>query len=146
MLKFILPLILLIKFRKEWKTVQVGLFFLGFLVRVSCYHNFFLFNEGFGLGMDYIRHIMILLRVWIVSLILISRQKIENLDNFRGRFVVTNILLLLFLILTFSCIDYLIFYIRLEASLIPTLILILGWGYQPERVQAGIYILFYTLL
>jgi NADH-ubiquinone oxidoreductase chain 4 len=22
----------------------------------------------------------------------------------------------------------------------------LGWGYQPERVQAGIYLLFYTLL
>ena len=28
----------------------------------------------------------------------------------------------------------------------PTLFLILGWGYQPERVQAGIYLLFYTLL
>ncbi len=145
MLKFILPLILLIKFRKEWKTVQVGLFFLGFLTRVSCYHNFFMFNEGFGLGIDYIRYIIILLRVWIVSLILISRQKIKNLDNFRGRFVITNILLLLFLILTFSSIDYLMFYIRFEASLIPTLILILGWGYQPERVQAGIYILLYTL-
>jgi formate hydrogenlyase subunit 3/multisubunit Na+/H+ antiporter MnhD subunit len=26
------------------------------------------------------------------------------------------------------------------------LFLILGWGYQPERVQAGIYLLFYTLL
>ena len=24
--------------------------------------------------------------------------------------------------------------------------LILGWGYQPERVQAGIYLLYYTLL
>ena len=24
--------------------------------------------------------------------------------------------------------------------------MILGWGYQPERVQAGIYLLFYTLL
>jgi NADH-ubiquinone oxidoreductase chain 4 len=24
--------------------------------------------------------------------------------------------------------------------------LILGWGYQPERLQAGIYLLFYTLL
>ena len=24
--------------------------------------------------------------------------------------------------------------------------LILGWGYQPKRVQAGIYLLFYTLL
>jgi NADH:ubiquinone oxidoreductase subunit 4 (subunit M) len=30
--------------------------------------------------------------------------------------------------------------------LIPTLFLILGWGYQPERVQACIYLLFYTLL
>jgi len=29
---------------------------------------------------------------------------------------------------------------------VPTLFLILGWGYQPERVQAGIYLLFYTLL
>jgi NADH-ubiquinone oxidoreductase chain 4 len=26
------------------------------------------------------------------------------------------------------------------------LFLILGWEYQPERVQAGIYLLFYTLL
>jgi len=30
--------------------------------------------------------------------------------------------------------------------LISTLFLILGWGYQPEQVQAGIYLLFYTLL
>ncbi|WP_337232394.1 proton-conducting transporter membrane subunit, partial [Vibrio cholerae] len=28
---------------------------------------------------------------------------------------------------------------------IPTLILIVGWGYQPERIQAGVYLLFYTL-
>nr|YP_002808531.1 NADH dehydrogenase subunit 4 [Scylla olivacea]ACO07211.1 NADH dehydrogenase subunit 4 [Scylla olivacea]ADK72518.1 NADH dehydrogenase subunit 4 [Scylla serrata] len=145
MLKFMLPLILLMKFSKEWKTVQVGLFFLGFLTSVSCYHNFFMFNEGFGLGMDYISYIMILLSVWIVSLILISSQKIKNLDNFSGSFVITNILLLLFLMLTFSSMDYLMFYISFEASLIPTLILILGWGYQPERVQAGIYMLFYTL-
>jgi NADH-ubiquinone oxidoreductase chain 4 len=30
--------------------------------------------------------------------------------------------------------------------LIPTLFLILGWRYQPERVQAGIYLLLYTIL
>jgi hypothetical protein len=28
----------------------------------------------------------------------------------------------------------------------PTLFLILTWGYQPERIQAGIYLLFFTLL
>ena len=32
-----------------------------------------------------------------------------------------------------------------ESTLIPTLILIIGWGYQPERIQAGVYMLFYTL-
>lgn len=145
MLKFIIPLILLIKFKKEWKVVQVGIFFIRFLIRVKCYHNFYIFRLGFNLGMDYIGYIIVMLRVWIVSLILISSQKINNLKAFNGGFIVTNIILLLFLILTFSSIDYLMFYIRFEASLIPTLILILGWGYQPERIQAGIYILFYTL-
>jgi NADH-ubiquinone oxidoreductase chain 4 len=38
------------------------------------------------------------------------------------------------------------FYLFFERRLIPTLLLILGWGYQPERLQAGIYLLFYTLL
>ena len=145
MLKFIIPLLLLIKYNKEWKLVQVGGFCLRFILRVSCYHNFYMFNLGLGLGIDYIGYIMILLSVWISSLILTCRQKIKNLRNFNRRFILTNILLLLFLILTFSSLDYLMFYIRFEASLIPTLILILGWGYQPERVQAGIYILFYTL-
>jgi len=38
-----------------------------------------------------------------------------------------------------------IFYFFFEVSLIPTLVLIMGWGYQPERIQAGVYFLFYTL-
>jgi NADH-ubiquinone oxidoreductase chain 4 len=28
----------------------------------------------------------------------------------------------------------------------PNLFLVLGWGYQPERIQAGIYFLFDNLL
>lgn len=145
MLKFILPIILLIKFSKEWKVAQVGMFFIRFILRLHCYHNFYLFRLGFNLGIDYIRFIMIILSFWVVSLILISRQKIKKLGNFNGIFILVNIMLLAFLILTFCSMDYLIFYISFEASLIPTLILILGWGYQPERVQAGVYMLFYTL-
>jgi NADH-ubiquinone oxidoreductase chain 4 len=37
------------------------------------------------------------------------------------------------------------FYFLFEASLVPTLMIILGWGYQPERLQAGIYIIIYTI-
>jgi NADH-ubiquinone oxidoreductase chain 4 len=47
---------------------------------------------------------------------------------------------------TFRRIGLLSFYIFFKSRLIPTLLLILGWGYQPERVQAGIYLLLYTLL
>jgi NADH-ubiquinone oxidoreductase chain 4 len=37
------------------------------------------------------------------------------------------------------------FYTFFELSLIPILLIILGWGYQPERLQAGLYMMLYTL-
>jgi len=46
---------------------------------------------------------------------------------------------------TFFIQDLLYFYFFFECSLIPTLIIIVGWGYQPERLQAGLYFIFYTL-
>jgi len=38
------------------------------------------------------------------------------------------------------------FYIRFEFVVIPTFVLILGWGYRIERFQARLYMLFYTLV
>lgn len=37
------------------------------------------------------------------------------------------------------------FYVIFEATLIPTLIIITRWGNQAERLNAGVYFLFYTL-
>nr|QCS25063.1 NADH dehydrogenase subunit 4 [Lactiforis takii] len=51
----------------------------------------------------------------------------------------------LFLVLAFSSGNILLFYVFFEASLIPTLMLIIGWGYQPERLQAGSYLMLYTV-
>lgn len=39
-----------------------------------------------------------------------------------------------------------IFYILYEVALIPIFILIIGWGYQPERITASIWIFIYTLI
>jgi len=100
---------------------------------------------GLGLGLDYIGYILILLRFWIIALVVRRSQKVKNFKDFDSIFLAVNIFLLLSLVLTFSCLDYLIFYVCFESSLIPTMILILGWGYQPERLQAGVYMLFYTL-
>jgi len=129
----------------SWKAVQCSLFILAFLFGLFCHHDFIFYISGWCLNIDSLSYILILLSFWITRLVICSRQKVLKDNNFSGLFLLVNLLLLLSLILTFSVNDYLIFYIRFESSLIPTLILILGWGYQPERVQAGVYILFYTL-
>lgn len=57
------------------------------------------------------------------------------------------IFLLLFTILgAFNASSLVLFYVYFEASLIPIVILILGWGYQPERIFAGMRIILYTII
>lgn len=80
-----------------------------------------------------------------MGLVVCARQKFYDLAVFPKVFLVVSVLLLGRLVLAFSCADYITFYIFFERSLIPTVIMILGWGYQPERLQAGVYMLFYTL-
>lgn len=50
-----------------------------------------------------------------------------------------------FLVLAFSTTEVLLFYIIFEATLLPTLFIITRWGSQTERLDAGVYFLFYTL-
>jgi len=50
-----------------------------------------------------------------------------------------------FLILRFRVKSLLAYYYCFECSLLPVFMLILGWGYQPERIKASMYILFYTI-
>lgn len=69
-----------------------------------------------------------------------------KINNQYRLFLLIVLFLILRLFLTFSSINLFLFYFFFEISLIPTLILIIGWGYQPERISAGVYLLFYTLL
>nr|YP_010384997.1 NADH dehydrogenase subunit 4 [Plagusia squamosa]UPL65007.1 NADH dehydrogenase subunit 4 [Plagusia squamosa] len=144
-LKFLLPLILLMKFKSNWKTVQLGLGVISGLIGMNCFHDMYMYMLGFDMGMDYISYLMIYLSAWVMFMIVISSQKVYSNNKFPSMFIIVNLFLLLSLFVTFSSLNYLLFYISFEVSLIPTLILILGWGYQPERIQAGIYMLFYTL-
>jgi len=145
MLKFVISLLFLIPLCYSWELVQVSLFLISFLFSIIISHDFLFRFIGFGVGIDYLSYVLILLRFWITSLVLFASHKVYKQNNFIFIFLLINVILLFFLLLTFSCLDYLSFYIRFEASLIPTLILILGWGYQPERIQAGVYFLFYTM-
>jgi NADH-ubiquinone oxidoreductase chain 4 len=49
------------------------------------------------------------------------------------------------LVRTFALNNLLLFYLLFETSLVPTILLILLWGYQPDRLIARFYIIIYTI-
>lgn len=124
--------------------VQNIIFFCFFMCLFMSF-NLSLFNPVIIFGMDILSFGLILLSFWICALIIISRRGVY-FSKLNFNYFLFNIIFLLFiLLLTFSCINLFLFYVFFESRLIPTLFLILGWGYQPERLQAGLYLLFYTL-
>jgi len=89
--------------------------------------------------------IMIILSILITSIIILARTKVIYTNASPKKFLILSLLLLLALIRCFSTSSIMSFYICFEATLVPTLLIILFWGYQPERIQAGIYIIIYTI-
>nr|DAZ91271.1 TPA_asm: ND4 [Gammarus pulex] len=95
--------------------------------------------------LDFIGWGLSLLSMWIVLLSVLGSKSIKNSKNLCALFVILSISLLFLFVVSFYVGDFMLFYIGYESCLIPIFFLILGWGYQPERAQAGIYMLFYTL-
>lgn len=147
MLKYLFIIIFIIPFSlKNWINIQVIYFILVFIYMLEI--GSFLFIESLvnRYGIDLLSYILILLSIWICSFILIRREGILNRKFFGSIFKVVLLILLLFLIIRFYRTNLFIFYLFFERRLIPTFIIILGWGYQRERVQAGVYLLIYTLV
>ena len=95
---------------------------------------------------DSIRGILIVLTLWISGLMFLARNySVKFIDNKSLLFSFVVVVLAVVVIIYFLCVHVIYFYIFFEISLIPTLILIIGWGYQPERLQAGVYIILYTI-
>nr|AYQ18953.1 NADH dehydrogenase subunit 4 [Leiochrinini sp. 2 ACP-2013] len=118
----------------------IGLMFLHRLVVMSDWSNI-----SMGLGLDLLSFILVLLSFWIIILMIMASSSIYYNKKSSSLFLLMIGLLMVSLYMTFVSMNLFVFYIFFEMSLIPTLILIVGWGYQPERLQAGIYLLFYTL-
>lgn len=124
---------------------QVFLFLLSLIFLFSFRFNYIFINISYIFGCDLLSYIIILLSFWICALIILARGKLYSSRFFDKLFIFVVLILLFALFCAFGSINLFVFYLFFEVSLIPTLILILGWGYQPERIQAGVYLLFYTL-
>nr|YP_010759137.1 NADH dehydrogenase subunit 4 [Myladina unguiculina]WEX49727.1 NADH dehydrogenase subunit 4 [Myladina unguiculina] len=120
-------------------------FLMTFIFLLMFSFNYLFMYVSYELGVDLLSYILILLSFWICSLMLMASEKVYLKNNWSSMFVFVVLGLMFSLFVTFSALNLFIFYIFFEISLIPTLFLIVGWGYQPERLQAGVYLLFYTL-
>nr|QUE27786.1 NADH dehydrogenase subunit 4 [Syritta pipiens] len=149
MLKILFMLIMLIPFcfmkNMFWMVQNMLFLIMFFIIIMNNYFNFWS-SISYFLGMDLLSYGMVLLSFWICALMLMASDAINKYNNYKHLFLLNVLILLILLVLTFSSMSLFMFYLFFEGSLIPTLFLILGWGYQPERLQAGMYLLFYTLL
>nr|YP_010037270.1 NADH dehydrogenase subunit 4 [Atilax paludinosus]QQW48020.1 NADH dehydrogenase subunit 4 [Atilax paludinosus] len=91
---------------------------------------------------------LLALTTWLLPLMIMASQSHLSKETLaRKKLYITMLITLqLFLVMTFTSTELIMFYILFEATLIPTLIIITRWGNQTERLNAGLYFLFYTLV
>nr|YP_009250801.1 NADH dehydrogenase subunit 4 [Namalycastis abiuma]AMY15510.1 NADH dehydrogenase subunit 4 [Namalycastis abiuma] len=145
MLKITLPIMSMLLMQTWHKSMMsatiIVLIFLHSLMPTSLSS----LSTSNSLSMDLMSFILIALTLWITPLIMSASQKIMLLNKSPMVFIMLLTTLTLILVMSFSVNNMFMFYILFEASLIPTLIIILTWGYQPERLQAGMYLMMYTI-
>nr|YP_009643527.1 NADH dehydrogenase subunit 4 [Antilochus coquebertii]APO08970.1 NADH dehydrogenase subunit 4 [Antilochus coquebertii] len=144
MMKYFILLLFLIPVLNFWWIFIFSLFILSFFL-FFCPLNVFVGNLCFGFGMDVVSYCMNFLTIWIVVLMLMASFQISFNNSSINEFIYVLYFMLFMLLFTFSTTNLLLMYIFFESSMVPILFLIFGWGYQPERLLAGFYLLFYTL-
>nr|YP_006576038.1 NADH dehydrogenase subunit 4 [Necrophila americana]ACZ58565.1 NADH dehydrogenase subunit 4 [Necrophila americana] len=147
-MKFLFMLIMMIplSFKKNLFWLNQYLYFLMFILFLMNFSfNYLVTNISYFLGNDLLSYMMILLSFWICSLMILASSKLFTKNYYYNLFLFFMVLLMISLYCAFGSMNLFIFYLFFEMSLIPVLVLIIGWGYQPERIQAGSYLLFYTL-
>uniref|UniRef100_UPI003002DBB1 NADH dehydrogenase subunit 4 n=1 Tax=Kuohzygia albolinea TaxID=3019669 RepID=UPI003002DBB1 len=146
MMKFLFSMVFLIPtffFIYSWNLFQFIILFLMLIFLMNSGFSFFsLISYGFGI--DYYSYGLVILTMLIISLMVMASNLISN-TSLIGLFMLMNLFLCISLFLVFSTLNMLIMYLFFEFSLVPLLILIFIWGYQPERLISGLYLFFYTL-
>nr|YP_009117108.1 NADH dehydrogenase subunit 4 [Himantura microphthalma]AHG99773.1 NADH dehydrogenase subunit 4 [Himantura microphthalma] len=156
MLKIIIPTIML--YPISWFTPKKWLWTTSIthsLLIASTSLYWFKWNLEIGwdfsnlyLGIDPLSSPLLVLTCWLLPLMMLASQNhLGNEPYTRQRIYITLLITLqLLLTMAFSATEMILFYIMFEATLIPTLIIITRWGNQTERLNAGTYFLFYTLI
>nr|YP_010960292.1 NADH dehydrogenase subunit 4 [Rhynchophorus phoenicis]WNH29325.1 NADH dehydrogenase subunit 4 [Rhynchophorus phoenicis] len=148
MMKFLMMMLFLtpLSFTSNYWLFPWILLISTFIFMLNYSYGELIINISYLFGMDLLSYTLLGLTLLISALMFIASESTYKAKNFLSLFSIINILLLISLFLAFSTTNMFLFYLFFEISLIPTFLLVVGWGYQPERISAGNYLLFYTLL
>jgi len=135
--------LILISLISEIENLFLGLFISFLILIVLIIRNYNFLSVGIIGGFDFIRILFIILSLWITLIIIISI--IHKINLWKRIFFYYSIIIIFLLTLCFCIFNIIWFYIFFERILIPIVLIIYGWGEQPERLQAGLYIILYTV-
>lgn len=138
---FIWVLISTIFFLKDLPLIIIVV--AGSLILLNLNFPYFLSSYSLMYMRNFYRRFIVILTFIIVSFIGLVHIRSNKHNLYIFQFVILISLIPIFIV--FSTSRALIFFFSFEVSLIPIFFLILGWGGSPEKLQSGIYIIFYTL-
>nr|AKC05537.1 NADH dehydrogenase subunit 4 [Rhipicephalus microplus] len=139
-----MPMILILCFFIFMNSYQIMVYLMilmillvlkGLMNNAEMIMNFFYF--------DLMSFSMISLTVWITFLMLMASRLNNLFQNKIFTFYILMMMNLLFFCFSFN--NFMLFYLFFESVLFPIVLMIMGWGSQPERIQAGFYMLMYTI-
>nr|ATL15852.1 NADH dehydrogenase subunit 4 [Rhacophorus modestus] len=130
-----------------WSFTTTQSFLIAFLSLTWFFSQDFMFSNQFFI-IDNISGPLAILTCWLFPLTMLASQSKLSLEpiNRQRTYIVNSAFLQLTTLLAFSASDLMLFFIFFEASLIPTMIIITRWGAQERRLEAGMYLAFYTML
>jgi len=136
---------IIFKYKITWEINISIILILSIIFMITYPITNYIFITSINNILDSLSIIIVTINIWIFSIILIARNLIKIKTIKPHLFKLTTTLLSLRLIICFSSSNLLIFYIWFESSLVPTLLLIIIWGLQPERKKARFFIIIYTI-
>nr|YP_514707.1 NADH dehydrogenase subunit 4 [Mantella madagascariensis]BAE79523.1 NADH dehydrogenase subunit 4 [Mantella madagascariensis] len=130
-----------------WTLVTAQGFFIMFLAMIWFFIQDFTFMTPFFF-IDKISGPLAALTCWLFPLTMLASQSKMHLEpiNRQRSYIANSTFLQLTTLLAFTSSDLMMFFIFFEATLIPTMIIITRWGAQERRLEAGMYLAFYTML
>lgn len=131
----------------SWFFREMMMFFSSFILILRCLGESSCVEILSSLlFVDKISFVLVSLSFFVGGLMLsVSYRRVKFSKKFVSLFIFLSFFMSFILLFSFFRSNILYFYVYFEVVLIPIFLLVIGWGYQPERVQAGIYMLFYTL-